>query len=135
METSGTLVPNVPAVRKSNVPPMPGSVSYAPAARAKGSGPECPCCSVTLAPAAKLCVTCGIKVPSGRPITTAREVDSDELYERTMPWVQVISFFMPINLIPIASEAFGTKKARSVWFIVGITFLASVRAARSLPKT
>ena len=115
---------SVPAIPAAAVSKAPASYSQKQSFT-KGTGPVCPCCGLTLAPTAQLCVTCGIKIPSGRPITTAREVDSEELYDRSLPWVQAISLFIPINLIPIASEAFGTKKARSVWYIVGITFLCS----------
>ena len=119
IETKGTLLPPPPfaAVAVSDLPHEP--------LRAPGSGPACPCCEKVLAPNAKLCIGCGIKVPSGRPLVTSRGMDENFLVERAQAWLTVISFIMRIGLLPIASEAFGTKKARSVWIILGITFAVS----------
>ncbi len=119
VESMGRIIPDAPFV-----PQIPKAFSPEPL-RAAGSGPECPCCAVVLAPKASICVTCGIKVPSGRPLATSRGMDESFLYERTNTWLQLVSFIMGIGLLPVASEAFGTKKARSVWVIFGITFLAS----------
>jgi membrane associated rhomboid family serine protease len=119
VESTGQIVPDAPYV-----PNVPKAFSPEPV-RAKGTGPECPCCEVVLAPKAKICVTCGIKIPSGRPLATARGMDENFLYERTHGWLQLISFILRIGLLPVASEAFGTKKARSVWVIFALTFVVS----------
>ena len=119
VESSGQIIPDAPFI-----PPALKVFSPEPV-RAPGSGPECPCCAVVLAPKATLCVTCGVRVPSGRPLATARGLDESFLFERTNAWLQVVSFFMGIGLLPVASEAFGTKKARSVWVVFGVTFLVS----------
>jgi membrane associated rhomboid family serine protease/pSer/pThr/pTyr-binding forkhead associated (FHA) protein len=119
VESTGRIVPDQPVT-----PNVPKAFSPEPL-RAKGSGPECPCCAVVLAPKAKICVTCGIKVPSGRPLATSRGVDENFLFERTHTWLQLVSFVLRIGLLPVASEAFGTKKARGVWAIFAITFVCS----------
>jgi hypothetical protein len=119
VESTGTILPSAP-------PPLPAATGLPPEPlRPPGSGAVCPCCEKVLAPKAKLCISCGIKVPSGRPIVTSRGMDEDGLVERTRVWLNLVSLFLPLNLLPVASEAFGTKKARSVWIIFGLTMLAS----------
>ena len=119
VEETGTIIPSAPVAAPA-APLVPGQVLRAP-----GSGPECPCCAIVLAPAAQICVTCGIKVPSGRPIATARGLDENDLIERTRAWLFLISFAMRIGLLPVASEAFGAKKARSVWVYFALTLIVS----------
>ena len=94
-------------------------------ASATGPGPTCPCCELQLPATAKVCIACGIKVPSGRPIVTSHGMDDDDLTERTRAWVKLICWILWFGLFPIASEAFGTRKARSIWIIFGITMLVS----------
>lgn len=91
----------------------------------QGPGATCPCCEKVLVPNAKICIACGIKVPSGRPIITSRGLDEDALVERTRAWLMLLSLGMRIGLLPVASEGFGTKKARCVWIILAITFVTS----------
>ena len=119
VKQSGNILPTAPAHIASHKSSPTVSPGY------QGKGIACPCCGLNLAPNAKICVTCGIKIPSGRPMATSRGMDENDLYERTNLWVTVVSLFVPINLIPVASEAFGVKRARSVWAILGITFVFS----------
>jgi membrane associated rhomboid family serine protease len=53
-------------------------------------------------------------------------LDEDDLAIRTDTWVRIISWILWFGLFPIASEAFGTKKARSIWIIAGITIATSL---------
>lgn len=88
-------------------------------------GPPCPCCEKTLPRNAKVCVECGIRVPSGRPLIISRGMDEDDT-EKQDKWIDVISWIVPLNLIPIGSEAFGAHKGRAVWYITAITVLVSL---------
>jgi membrane associated rhomboid family serine protease len=121
--------PAEPALKPRRVVPViaAGADPASPlvAAALAGEGPICPCCEQQLAYSAKVCIACGIKVPSGRPIVTSRGMDDDELTERTRAWVKLICWVLWFGLFPIASEAFGTRKARAIWIIFGITLLVS----------
>src|SRR5207237_3265862 len=75
---------------------------------------------------AKVCVSCGIRVPSGRPIVTARGMDENDLAVRSDTWIKLVSLIVWVGLFPVASEAFGTKKARVIWLIFAVTVLTSV---------
>jgi membrane associated rhomboid family serine protease len=84
-------------------------------------GVICPGCEHSYTATTQVCITCGINLKTGRPLVTSRALDEDDLAVRTHNWIQVLSFLMWFGLVPIASEAFGTKRAKSIWWITGIT--------------
>ena len=86
----------------------------------------CPSCDKPLAPAAQVCITCGIQIKSGRPIITAQAVDENELHYKAGEAIRWISWLIPIGLYPLASEGFGTRKPYVTWAIFAATLLASV---------
>jgi membrane associated rhomboid family serine protease/pSer/pThr/pTyr-binding forkhead associated (FHA) protein len=104
------------------------SLPHAPAAPPLTGGAPCPSCGTPLAPAAKICVDCGINVKTGRPLLMAKGVDEDALHvyaEGIIRWVSWIVALTPLP-IPIASEGFGTKKPYAIWGITAVTILASL---------
>ncbi len=96
------------------------------AAKAVAGEVHCPSCRTVYPAKTKICVGCGIYVPSGRPLVISRELDENHLAARADLWIRVVSWFVPFGLFPIASEAFATKPARAIWYITGITVAASV---------
>jgi membrane associated rhomboid family serine protease len=120
--TPRRVIPIVPSVARGTL-----AAPHVTAATggATGEAPICPCCDQQLAYNAKVCIACGIKVPSGRPIVTSRGMDEEDLAVRAKAWIQLVSWILLIGLFPIASEAFGTRKARAIWIIFGITMLVS----------
>ncbi len=72
--------------------------------------PICPGCKKTLPAGAKICVACGINLKTGRRLVTSDAGDLDKVYETTEGVVRFLSFFIPIGIYPVASEAFGTRK-------------------------
>jgi membrane associated rhomboid family serine protease len=86
----------------------------------------CPSCKQNYGPATKICVTCGIDIRTGKPLVTSRALDENDLAIRTDTWVRVLSWVLWFGLFPIASEAFGTKKAITIWWITGITVFTSL---------
>lgn len=89
-------------------------------------GPECPNCKKALFAGALACIDCGIYVPSGRPLITARAIDQERVDEIARETVWTISWFTFMGFLPVASEAFGTVKPRAVWSIAAVTVLCSV---------
>lgn len=123
-----------PSAAAGDAPPL-GEGSTGPASHdrpmesyidAVGQAGLCPSCHRQLPPEATLCVACGVYVPSGRPLTTARGVDEDELAIRVERIVKAISWIMPFGLWPIWSEATGRCKPIATFAIVGLTTLISV---------
>lgn len=104
--------------------PAPHADPNADAAPAAG-GRRCPSCDQPLGDKAKLCVRCGIKVPSGRPLVTAFEPDLDLIYMRAERFVPWLSWPVWMGLYPIASEGGGGKRPVTTWAIVLVTVLAS----------
>lgn len=102
------------------------SAAAAAAPKPAGGGPICPSCEQELPKKAKICVECGIHVPSGRPLLTAKGIDENDLAMRADTWIRLISWIISFGLYPVASEAFGTRKAYAVWTIVSLCVLGSV---------
>jgi membrane associated rhomboid family serine protease len=95
---------------------------------ARTGGPTCPCCGKSLPSAAKICIDCGIQIPSGRPILTTGDVDLNSLYEGARQLIWIVSWIVWVTPlpIPIRSEAFGTRKPYAIWTIAIATILASI---------
>ena len=85
----------------------------------------CPSCGASLPANTKICVDCGIDVKTGRALVVSRGLDEDDLAIRTDTWIRVVSWFVPVGLLPLASEAFGTRNPITTWVITAVTALAS----------
>ncbi len=122
-EPSKPLQPNLAA------PPVAmsaQSVRSTLTAAGPGGGLACPCCNKNLAAGAKICVTCGIKVPSGRPMITALGRDENQLYGNAEAIIGPLSWLIRFGLYPIASEAYAIKKPIVTWVIAIVTTLFSL---------
>jgi membrane associated rhomboid family serine protease len=89
-------------------------------------GQACPSCMRRLAPGAKICVECGIYVPSGRPVVTSRFVDTDELAIKTEEIIKPISWLVALGIYPVYSEASGRSKPYATWAISVLTIVVSI---------
>jgi membrane associated rhomboid family serine protease len=89
-------------------------------------GITCPSCGKVYAASAQICVPCGIYLDSGRALVTSKGFDEDEMAERTEAYVKVWSWFTGLGLVPVASEAFATRKPRASWAWLAITVLISL---------
>ena len=95
-------------------------------ADAESPGPRCPSCRDALGGGAKICVRCGVHVPSGRPVLMKRSVDRDELEDRSENIVRKVSWLIPFGLYPIGSEAGGHSKPYATGLIAIATLCVSV---------
>jgi len=89
-------------------------------------GPVCPSCSRRMPVGAKICITCGIDIKSGRGLVMSRGFDEEDFAEKAREIIRRVSWFLPLNLIPIASEAWGTRKPKAVWTILIVSSIASL---------
>jgi membrane associated rhomboid family serine protease len=120
----------VEAPAPAAVPAMAMAIAMAGAASQSVGvgGKTCPSCEKPLSTKAKICVDCGIKVDTGRPVLTSQGRDEDALHVQAETWIKVVSWIVPLTPlpIPIASEAFGRRKPYVTWAIAAITIVASV---------
>jgi membrane associated rhomboid family serine protease len=86
----------------------------------------CPSCGKVLARGAKICVSCGVDVRTGRSLVVSKGLDEEALEQRADTWIRTASWFIPLGIFPIASEAFGTKKPLATWIIFAITTIVSI---------
>ena len=91
-----------------------------------GGGPSCPCCCKELDLGEKLCIACGIQVPSGRPVITSLGRDLDALYGNAEAIIRWLAWFLWLGLYPIASEAYAIKKPIVIWVVAALTTLTSI---------
>ncbi len=89
------------------------------------AGPQCPSCGRTLRAGASICIPCGIRIPSGRPIITAEQSNLNEAYARVEKALWWVSWIVGLGMIPFASEAHGAKRPHFIRLIAIITVLAS----------
>jgi membrane associated rhomboid family serine protease len=103
--------------RKATAPP-----------RVETNGPLCPSCERRLGHHAKICVECGIRVPSGRPLMTSDGLDENIVHGNAETAIRVASWLVWITPLPIplASSAYGKFKPFAIWSIAAITILASL---------
>jgi len=102
-------------------PPSSAGRSAPPA-----EGPVCPSCQTQLAVGAKICVTCGIDLRTGRSMLTADESGMDETYATAEEAITVVSWIVPLGLYPIASEAFGKRQPHVIRIVALLTIAATV---------
>jgi len=93
-----------------------------------GTGIPCPSCSNELPAKAKICVSCGIRIDSGRPLLLSAGPDEDVVYGTAETMIQWVSWIIPITLLPmpLASEAFGRHKPWAIRGIAIATVVASL---------
>jgi len=91
-----------------------------------GGGLTCPCCGNELGIGEGICVGCGIRVPSGRPVITALGRDLDALYSKTESIIRWLSWLVWLGLYPIASEAYASKKPIATWIVAILTTITSL---------
>jgi membrane associated rhomboid family serine protease len=93
-----------------------------------GTGVPCPSCADELPAKAKICVKCGIKIDSGRPVLISAGPDEDTVHATSESMIQWVSWVIPFTLLPmpLASEAFGKHKPWAIRVIAAVTFLASL---------
>src|SRR5688572_2884032 len=89
-------------------------------------GPTCPSCNQPLPPNTKICVECGIYIDTGKPLVLSKGFDEDSMAETSDTWIRIVSWVIPFGLFPVASEAYGTRKAYVTWAITVITIVASI---------
>ncbi len=112
-----TVETEAPVPAPAVAPPPPG-------------GPKCPACGRLLAPKAKICVTCGVDVRSGRSLITSDEHHLDGAYIAAESTIRLISIILFVGVYPIASEAFGTK---TPWTIRAVTLLTIITSCFFFP--
>jgi membrane associated rhomboid family serine protease len=84
--------------------------------------------ATSLSPAARICVDCGIRIRSGRPLVTRQGFDKEQLRLSTRKRIKWYSLFIPYAVLPVPlrSEALGVNKPYALWAIVLVTILASL---------
>ena len=88
-------------------------------------GLVCPSCKKRFPYSVKVCVACGVDLRTGRAILTSSEGDLDRTYTRSERIIWWVSWFLPLGLFPIASEALGTLKPYVVWAFSLLTVFLS----------
>jgi membrane associated rhomboid family serine protease len=91
------------------------------------SGPACPSCDRLLGQGARVCVECGIRIPSGRPLLTSNGLDENTVHgnaETILKFVSWLVWVTPLPM-PLASSAYGRHKPYAIWAIAALTVLAS----------
>ena len=91
-----------------------------------GGGAMCPSCHQPLAERAVICVTCGIRVPSGRPVLMTRGAADDFLLHRAENIIRWLSWISPFGFTPFYSEARGNARPYATWAIAALTVIVSV---------
>jgi membrane associated rhomboid family serine protease len=89
-------------------------------------GPVCPSCSKHLAPGAVICTDCGINLQTGRSLLVSKGLEDEEVEESTHKWLDIVSLIVPFGILPVASDALGTKRPLATWWIAAITTVASI---------
>ena len=88
-------------------------------------GIRCPGCGTLYTTNTVVCTTCGIDIKTGKTLITSRAMDEEDFPANARKWIRVASWFSPLGIFPIASEAFATHKPRATWIITGVTILVS----------
>jgi membrane associated rhomboid family serine protease/pSer/pThr/pTyr-binding forkhead associated (FHA) protein len=93
-----------------------------------GGGATCPSCDRALPTRAKICVQCGIKVDSGRPVLVKGETDENVVHGNARGVIALVSWIVPFTPLPIplASEAHGSRRPWAIRAIAGLTCVVSV---------
>lgn len=86
----------------------------------------CPSCGRPLPPNTKICVNCGVNVATGRSIVTSRGLDEGLVYSNAEQVLRWISWIVPTGILPVASEAMGSRRPYATWAIAVLTVFVSV---------
>lgn len=86
----------------------------------------CPSCGRPLPPNTKICVNCGVNVATGRSIVTSRGLDEGLVYSNAEQVLRGISWIVPTGILPVASEAMGSRRPYATWAIAVLTVFVSV---------
>jgi len=121
VQSAAPPVVDQPAARPAPVSPA-RSVDPAGA----GDRGRCPSCDQDLGPDAKVCVRCGIHLPSGRPLLTADDTGLDGLHDRAEQVIRPLSWLMALGIYPIYSEARGRYRPYVTWAVAALTVVVSV---------
>lgn len=87
---------------------------------------RCPSCNRLFGPGVKICVECGINIGTGRSIITSKQIDENTVHSNTKNILSVVSWFSPVGIYPIASEAYARRKPIATWTLVSVTVIATV---------
>jgi membrane associated rhomboid family serine protease len=99
-----------------------------PAADGEGTAP-CPSCRRDLPASAHACISCGIRLPSGRPLLLLSRDYKQEIEQgRAVPWLTPLTWLIWLTPLPIPllSEASGTRQPWAIRLIAAVTTIASV---------
>lgn len=121
--------PELAEVAVAEPPPLARrSLSRKTPAVPPGPGPICPSCDNQLAGGARICISCGIHVHSGRPLLTSEGLDENTVYGNAETALKVVSWVVWVTPLPIplASAAYGKHKPYAIWTIAAVTVLASL---------
>ena len=94
-----------------------------PAETVRGDDQSCPSCGKPLPSTAKICVSCGINLKTGRAIEIKDDAHIDHAYvyaENALWWLSWPTIF---GFLPIASEAFGVRRP---WVVRGVALLTAI---------
>jgi membrane associated rhomboid family serine protease len=107
---------------------IPAAEAASPRVQGGASAVVCPSCERSLPHNAKICVGCGIKVPSGRPVLISADTDESVVHGNAETYISLISWVVWVTPLPIPlmSEAFGSKKPWTIRIIALLTCLASL---------
>lgn len=111
-----------------------------PAPAPTSPGPICPSCRRRLKSRARVCIDCGIHVPSGRPLVTSEKLDENLVHGNTSAIVTLLSWIIWVTPLPLplASAAYGKHKPQAIWGIAYLTIVTSLIfliASLSNPET
>ncbi|MCJ7543985.1 MAG: rhomboid family intramembrane serine protease [Phycisphaerae bacterium] len=124
-EEDGQPPPAPPQAPAARVRRAPSAAAEAPKP-AGGRVVRCPSCIQPLPAESRICVDCGVKLPSGRPVLTSRGVDLDELEIKADKTIRPLSWLIPTGIYPLYSEALGRARPWATWTIAAITILTSI---------
>ena len=86
----------------------------------------CPSCGRPRPPNTPICVNCGVNVATGRSIVTSRGLDEGLVYSNAEQVLRWISWIVPTGILPVASEAMGSRRPYAIWAIAVLTVFVSV---------
>ena len=79
-----------------------------------------------MSPGALVCVPCGINIATGRSIATAEQGDTERTYEHARGILWFVSWILILGMVPISSEAHGTRRPHALRFIAILTIFFSM---------